>query len=307
MIMVKTTSALVGLTIVLGATSAQAAGPTYPVQSSGYQLIAQRIAYGPATEYQVADVYAPGMPACVPGHARCTPPVAFLIHGGWTVCKNDGYESMTGQAHLFAWAGFFTIIVQSEPNGPRCPNPAGHDIGSLQLAVRWLRKYGHQYRWNFDPDRIVAVGGSASGYNALTLGEWGWAGIQPSAFSQIDAGVPANVQAVIDEFGPGSGPDGSVIKQMITPESVPTYIIQGIYDCFVPKANSDRITAALQANSVLVSENYYVGSHNWTEWIGPTCRQQPIPPIFLGGQFMYDQVYPGITWIMAQFGVTPVR
>ncbi len=72
-------------------------------------------------------------------------------------------------------------------------------VQDVKAAVRWIRAHAREYR--MDGERIAAWGGSAGGYQALMLGTS--AGIQElEDLSLGNADQPADVQAVVDWYGP---------------------------------------------------------------------------------------------------------
>ena len=71
-------------------------------------------------------------------------------------------------------------------------------IQDCQAAIRWLRAHAKHY--NFDPDHLGAVGGSAGGHLSALVGTSGGKKAFPPIGSHLDQSD--RVQAVIDIYGP---------------------------------------------------------------------------------------------------------
>ncbi|SFI54587.1 alpha/beta hydrolase [Planctomicrobium piriforme] len=159
-------------------------------------------------------------------------------------------------------------------------------IKDCQAAIRWLRAHSKQY--NFDPDYVGVVGGSAGGHLSALVGTAGG----KQAFPKIGGNEEQSdrVQAVCNYFGPAnfatvvqqaeddkhvrnifkfntpSDPYSGLIgvsldadKQktdavspvhFVSKDNPPMLILHGDYDALVPYAQSEELAAALQANGV---------------------------------------------------------
>jgi acetyl esterase/lipase len=148
---------------------------------------------------------------CVPPHSveRRNPgphPAIVEVHGGsWA----RGDKADLGYRAVCQWlasAGYPTFDLNYRL-APQFPFPAGFD--DVRAAVRWLREPAQVARFDIDPDRIGAFGGSAGG-NLVSLlgttGSGGWTG-------------GSRVSAVVELSGPTdlSGVD-------VTPDFLPTQL-----------------------------------------------------------------------------------
>jgi len=93
-------------------------------------------------------------------------PAIVCIHGGgFRAGTRDGYDSLIKK---LAGHGYVAVTVTYRL-APKYPFPAAvHDV---KAAVRWLRANAQKYQ--IDPDRIGAMGGSAGGTLAQMLGVTG--------------------------------------------------------------------------------------------------------------------------------------
>ncbi|MFT3882087.1 MAG: alpha/beta hydrolase [Gemmatales bacterium] len=127
-------------------------------------------------------------------------PAVILIHGGsW---KSGSYKDklMTMLLEKIAKAGYVTASIQYRltPSGARFPS----QIEDCKCAVRWMR--GNAEKYQIDPKRIGALGGSAGAHLALLLGLTnkndgleGTGDLTPEFAKQS-----SDVQAVVNLFGP---------------------------------------------------------------------------------------------------------
>jgi acetyl esterase len=127
-------------------------------------------------------------PAVQAGAARPRPAI-IVIHGGsWT--RGDKADlAWRAVCQWLASVGYPTFSVDYRL-APAAIFPAA--IDDVKAAVRWLREKPQVDRFNLDPDRIGAFGGSAGGNLAALLGTEG-DGSQTSG---------ARVAAVVDMSGP---------------------------------------------------------------------------------------------------------
>lgn len=120
-------------------------------------------------------------------------PTLIFIHGGsWSGGSRDAYHYYT---ILFAKKGFATATISYRLSG-EAPYPAA--VEDIKCAVRWLRAHAQKYGLN--PDRFVALGGSAGGHLSLML-----------AYSSEVEALEGNgghnefssaIQAVVNFYGP---------------------------------------------------------------------------------------------------------
>jgi acetyl esterase/lipase len=97
-------------------------------------------------------------------------PAILLVHGGsWA----RGDKADLGYRAICQWlasAGYPTFDVDYRL-APQSPFPAA--IDDLRAAVEWLREPAQVSRWDIDPHRIGAFGGSAGGNLVSLLGTEG--------------------------------------------------------------------------------------------------------------------------------------
>ena len=123
-------------------------------------------------------------------------PAIVEVHGGsWA----RGDKADLGYRAICQWlasAGYVTFDVDYRL-APQHPFPAGFD--DVQAAVRWVRAKAQEARFDLDPDRVGAFGGSAGGNLVALLGTTGsgsWT-------------TGSRVAAVVEMSGPAdlTGPD----------------------------------------------------------------------------------------------------
>jgi len=115
-------------------------------------------------------------------------PVVVQIHGGGWI-RGDR-PSGSGSFGAFFAAGMSVVAVQYR-NAIDAPAPAA--IEDVRCAMSWIKKNAKKY--NFDPERIIAWGGSAGGHLALM------AGYAPASFNPPGCTDQPKVVAVIDMYG----------------------------------------------------------------------------------------------------------
>jgi acetyl esterase/lipase len=201
------------------------------------------------------DIYQPDQPI-----ARPTPAVIFIHGGGWSA--GDKYPSQVSE---LARAGFFCVSINYRLSGV-APFPAA--VEDCKCAVRWLRANAAKY--NVDPDRIGAWGGSAGGHLTLMVaasdatagleGRGGWEGVSsrvqaacsffgPSdfvnwaqtspAFARMDNKFLGGTYARIPEVFARASP-----VTYVSPDDPPLIIFHGDKDQVVPYEQSVLIDAA---------------------------------------------------------------
>jgi acetyl esterase/lipase len=118
-------------------------------------------------------------------------PVIVSVHGGgWAAGSKE--ES---SGFRYAAQGYAVASIGYRLSGEAI-FPA--QIEDCKAAVRWLRANADKY--NLDPSRFAAWGGSAGGHLAALLGTSG--GVSELEGSLGNSGHSSRVQAVIDFFGP---------------------------------------------------------------------------------------------------------
>lgn len=129
----------------------------------------------------------------LPKNAKSPTPLVIWIHGGaWA----HGSKDEVSPAAALLLVGYAVAHVEYRLTG-EAPFPA--QIHDCKAAVRWLRANARRY--NIDPDRFAAWGGSAGGHLATLLGT-------TSGHRELDGnvgddtGVSSEVQVVCNYFGP---------------------------------------------------------------------------------------------------------
>jgi acetyl esterase/lipase len=158
-------------------------------------VVLYNLAYreGPSTSWRL-DLAMPKVPASAPR------PAIVVIHGGgWIEGSRSSFSSAQGRrpGHIidFAQLGFVAVSIDYRL-AQEVPFPAA--IEDCKCAVRWLRANSQKYQ--IDPQKIGAWGGSAGGHLALMLGM-----VDKSA--GLDGDGPyreysSSVQAVVSDSGP---------------------------------------------------------------------------------------------------------
>ena len=194
------------------------------------------------------------------------PCVVFIHGGGW----QSGSKSGNGALHL-CWRGYAVASIDYRLTDV-APFPA--QIEDCKAAVRFLR--AHAARFNIDPDRIGATGGSAGAHLAALLGTTG-------DVKTFDKGEnldqSSRVQAVADFFGPmnlafyGTSRPGDTLSRFIggpiqdnaakvqaanpiayvNAGDPPFIIFHGDADPLVPQRHSEALRDALQKVNVPVT------------------------------------------------------
>jgi acetyl esterase/lipase len=199
-----------------------------------------------------------------------TPAVVYVHGGGWR--SGDKSEGVgTSIVPGLREAGFIVISIDYRL-APEYKFPA--EIQDVQCALRHLR--ANASRYNLDPQRIGAMGGSAGGHLVALAGladdsaPWGIGGYVEPYASQS-----SRVQAVVDLFGPtdltklastedrvtgdqvfgAAGPDDPILKiyspvTYITPDDPPFLILQGLEDQRVPSSQSQLLYDLLAKTGV---------------------------------------------------------
>lgn len=118
--------------------------------------------------------------------------IVFVHGGGWSGGdKKDFRELARGMARQ-GYASFCVGYRLVKPDGNRYPA----QLDDVQRAVRWIR--GHAAKYNVDPNRIGAMGGSAGGHLAALLGTTDTRDNSDPALAKYSS----RVTCVVDIFGP---------------------------------------------------------------------------------------------------------
>ena len=219
-------------------------------------VLEKDIEYGNADGHPLhLDLYRP---------AKLTRPVPALlfIHGGaWKSGKRQDYHFYTA---AFARKGY-VVATASYRLTRQAPYPAA--VQDCKCAVRWLRANAKKY--NIDPDKIAAVGGSAGGHLSMMLG---YADDPALEGKSGHGGVSSRVSAVVNIYGVYDmttriAKESDAVKSFLQGKSFeeapelyrqsspmvhldkddpPTLILHGTIDETVPVAQSDRLAAHLK-------------------------------------------------------------
>jgi len=198
-------------------------------------------------------------------------PAVVCIHGGgFRAGSREGYD---GLCLKLAQRGFVAATV-SYRLAPQYQFPAAvHDV---KAAVRWLRANAGKYQ--IDPARIGATGGSAGGHLAQFLGVTG--GVREFEGEGGNAGQSSGVVCVVNEYGPsdftksyGKSVDAAEVLPLflggnletarqrhiqssplnwVTPNAAPTLILHGTEDKYVAYEQGVWMRDRLQACGVEV-------------------------------------------------------
>ena len=145
-----------------------AAQPVYPrVKTNPDIPVTENVLYGTAAGTPLTlDICFP--PEAADGSAEQSPRPALLsIHGGSWRAGDKANLNWRSVCQWLANAGFVTFSVNYRL-APAFTFPA--QIDDVRTAVRWMREPDQVTRYNIDPDRIGAFGGSAGGNLAALLG-----------------------------------------------------------------------------------------------------------------------------------------
>ena len=198
-------------------------------------------------------------------------PAVVCIHGG-------GFRAGTRQsflpiAYYLAQHGYVAATV-SYRLSPMNQFPA--PVEDVKAAVRFLR--ANAARFQIDPDRIGAVGGSAGGHLALMLGVTGGVAEFEGAGPNLERS--SSVQAVVNLYGPtdltksyepGKSVDAAEVLPMflggdlehnrpahvrasplywVSPDTAPTLTVHGTKDNYVAYEHAVWLTERLEAAGV---------------------------------------------------------
>jgi acetyl esterase/lipase len=191
-------------------------------------------------------------------------PAAVIIHGGGWVNGDKTKPKFVDMAKFMAELGLVAININYRMAG-EAPAPAA--LVDCKCAIRWMRAHAEQL--GVDPQKIVAIGGSAGAHLALMTGL-----CDDPAFERGDwIAYPSNVSAVIAQYPPTdvrdllTGPNARNFTNQWLPESmpgrldladklspiryvdehsIPVLIIHGDEDVLVPYSHSVQLVEKLQ-------------------------------------------------------------
>lgn len=207
--------------------------------------VARDVAYGEGPRRKL-DVYAPR-------DAKAQMPVlVFFYGGGWDAGRRQDY-SFAGKA--LASRGFLTVVPDYRLV-PEVRYPEFLKDGAA--AIRWAQDHAAEY--GGDPSRIVLVGHSAGGYNAVMLAlDQSFikaAGVRPGSIKAA-AGLagpynfaPFSERYSRNAFGQYPDPAATQPVNYVTKDSVPIWMGYGLKDDVVQAQNMDTLERLLKANGV---------------------------------------------------------
>jgi acetyl esterase/lipase len=237
------------------------------------------------------DLYLPKTPAAAP-----MPAVVYIFGGGWVKGSKIAFRR---QAAYMATKGYAGACIEYRLSG-EAKYPAA--IYDSKAAVRWVRANAKKY--NIDPDRIAAAGGSAGGHLALLLGTTAdnpaydtnegvtgvssrvaaVAGFNP-AVDLVDFGkrMEANSNNSVVQFLGGSYKDKSELWHAASPtfqvnaKSAPSLFLHGDADTTVPYQQSVEMIQKLKAAGVraelFTAPGAKHGFFNSPPWYEPTLQR----------------------------------
>lgn len=235
-------------------------GPASPTPGATRASTAYNIPYASAASLQVLDIY---LPAWTPEPA----PLVIWVHGGgWRTGDKKSVAARYDPSAPVPAATACTQVVQVQAPDVAALNAKGYAVAAInyrlnrdtvaavqdaKAAVRFLRANATSY--HLDPERFAAWGDSAGGYTVIMLGVTGG---EKTKFDDAALGNPevsADVQAVVDWFGPtdsnmpgNPGPEDSPYTYIKSGKTLPPFIIaHGDADCVVPVDHSRRLHAAI--------------------------------------------------------------
>lgn len=186
-------------------------------------------------------------------------PLLVFVHGGaWK--KGDKHDYLIYLAS-YAQKGYITATVQYRLTDVAKYPAQLHDV---EDAVRWLKSHASEY--HIDKDKVVMIGGSAGGHLVLMSA-------YTNTTEDVDEnGISANVQAVVNFYGPSNLTDETAINASsvqyligktyeeapelyknasplfsISKNIPPTLTFQGTLDELVPYHQSDILHETLEA------------------------------------------------------------
>jgi acetyl esterase/lipase len=141
--------------------------------------------------YEVVDGTTEQLDVCLPARlSKSVPrPAVIEVHGGSWAHKDKSDPAWQDVCRWLASVGYVTANVDYRL-APLHPYPAG--IRDVERAVEWMRQPAQTRRFDINPRRIAAFGGSAGGNLVSLLGTLG----------SGSTSVGHRVAAVVDMSGP---------------------------------------------------------------------------------------------------------
>jgi acetyl esterase len=212
-----------------------------------------------------ADVVVPDMdgdPAADSAGVLARPAI-LVVHGGSWARGDKADIAWRAVCQWLASAGYPTFAVNYRL-APEFPFPAGFE--DLRTAVRWLRADEQVTRFNIDPDRIGAFGGSAGGNLVALLGTTGegdrTVGARVAAVAELSGPIDLTGVDATDDFVPvqlaylGCATDGACPAAIaaspnyfIDPSDPPFFVGHSTREK-IPLAQSELFVTALRAAGI---------------------------------------------------------
>jgi len=178
-------------------------------------------------------------------NAARRPAVLVLPGGGYSMCSDREAEPIA----LAYLAEGFNAFVLRYAVGPDAPWEMSFADGRKGLA--WVRE--HAAELDIDPAKVAAVGFSAGGHLAASLGT-----LTEDRPDALVLGYPVTLA----EFGPVMGTEVPDLPPAVTAETPPTFLFSTYADALVPIRNSLAFLTALAENEVpFESHVYLLGAH----------------------------------------------
>jgi acetyl esterase/lipase len=218
--MMRRRTLLAALPLLAGCTPSLGAFDSLTPRDAGVQRVAHDVAYGDGPRRKL-DVYAPAE-----AH-EALPIIVFIYGGSWATGDKDDYEFL-GAA--LASRGFVTVVPDYRLV-PEVRFPGF--VEDCAAAVRWVGDHIAEY--GGDGRRIVLMGHSAGGYNAVMLALAGdylrSAGVPAGAIRGAIglAGpydfLPFDVDATRNAFGQASDPQLTQPVHFARPDAPPLLLL----------------------------------------------------------------------------------
>ena len=172
-------------------------------------------------------------------------PAVLVLPGGGYFFTSDREAEPIALAYL---AEGFNAFVLRYAVGPE--SPFMKSLADAEAALAWIRANAAEL--NIDPAKVAAVGFSAGGHLAASLGV---VEVRPDA---LVLGYPVT----LEEFGPPIGKEILDIPSHVDAATPPTFLFSTSDDTVVPIRNSVDLLSALAAHRVpFESHIYLLGPH----------------------------------------------
>jgi acetyl esterase/lipase len=195
-------------------------------------------------------------------------PAIIVVHGGSWQRGDKSNLNWRAVCQWFASEGFVAFSVNYRL-APASTFPA--QLDDLQAVVAWLRDHEQVRRFNLDPGRIGAFGGSAGGNLAALLGTSGSGdlstGTRVAAVAELSG--PADLSAAIPTIDSYHQDFGEVVLQYLgcvdfedcaaasaaspitlVDSTDPPFFVGHSVDEFIPLSQADGLVEALRAAGV---------------------------------------------------------